>query len=262
MKYKTVTILLIALLLTMAGALPLDAQVVKPEDVFLREKIASRGIAMAKIVTRGRLSGTTTEYYYFDSAGRLTGIVSEAAGGVDTLLSRTVTDGRITEQWELRQGSRRREEFIYDGSGGAVMKVVWVNDTLFSRVKMNYNSEGRLVSSYEIGVDNDTLRGATYHYTGGTLSRIDYEGTGVVSIEFIRILRLRVTRVFDTEGHLLMTRTAKYIDDGRIWEERVIVPGITAEATTIYRYRLGLLRTVLHPDGRRSRVRYSKRITS
>jgi hypothetical protein len=248
-------------LLALAAPKGVIAQIVRPEAVFPRDKIAARGISAAKIVTKGRLSKTETEYYYFDTTGRLTGIVTVLTDGTDILLSREVTDGRVTSQQELRQGGQRREELHYDESSRVVLKLIRVDDTLFSTVMLEYNADGMLVESVELSVNFDTLRTATYHYSGGVLSHIDYRGTAVGRIEFYRLMEWRVTRVFDTEGQLMLTRMAQYREDRLLLRETVVVPGITAGATTTYRYRLGLLRAIIHPDGRRSRVRYGNQVT-
>ncbi len=234
-----------------------NGQIVRHEVVFHPERLAARGIVTAKIVTSGRLSGTETSYYHFDSTGRLTGIVTVPAGGTaDTLLTRSVTDGRISGQQAQRHGEPRREELHYNTAGRLIMKRVFLHDTLYSTVTFDYHTGGQVASSTEVSVAGDTLRTAQYVYAFGELTRIDYRGAAYGSIQYHRQRSQSVTRVFCPEGELSMTRLAKYRKDQLLQEETVSVPGIMASATTRYRYIRGLLRVVRHPDGRRSRVRY------
>ncbi len=251
-RYKT-AVLFLFLVGIATGVL---GQVVRPETVFQRERIASGSISMARITTTGRLTGTQVEVYHFNQDGRLIAVITQGERASDTLFGRTYDRERATHQQEIRREGMRKEVLNYDEDGRLVKKVILVDDATVSEVLLSYDSAGLLLLSAEINTDGDTIRTASYSYDGGILVSIDYTGAPLGKIEYFRQGRYNVSRVFSPAGELLMTRTERYGRNRSLKRETLSVPGVGITPPTVYRYRFRLLRTILHPDGSKSRVKY------
>lgn len=238
----------------------LQAQSLKPEKVFSEKRIAEKGYRCALIYHKDGGKKKVSEIYTFDSLGRCTGLLIPQQGILDSQYQRIYEGGVITKFQENKAGRVVKTALEYSHDGQLLRKRNMVSDTLYSVVQYEYDSTGLLSLSYELSVQGDTLALARYRYDHGILKGIEYRGMEISGIEYDKKGNRLISRVFRSAGALLLTRTEFYRRDLLLRSETSSVPGIKVIATTKYRYRMGLLRRIIQPDGSTTRVCYKNQL--
>ena len=244
--------------LMMLPADELRAQTLKPEKVFNNTRIAKKGIRSASITRSNEFRMPVKETYTFDTMGNYTGLMIKSSAYTDTLYHCVIDQGKKTEITERRGDRVHKVIPVYDGSGRLITKKNIVNDTLYSVVSFVYNTEGFLTETFETGTAGDTLSGAKYIYRHNRLVEARYTGVDISRIEYDKKRNRLTSRVFKTDDELMLVKTEIYRRDRLLRNETTAVAGIKAVPTTRYRYRCGLLHTIIQPDGKRVRLTYHK----
>lgn len=234
----------------------LQAQTLHHEKVFNTKTLAKKGIRSASLTTINEFRIPVVEIYMFDEAGRFTGYATQTSNLSDTLYRQLFKNGLVHEIHDNTPGRILKTMLDYDPNGRLMLKTNMLNDTVCSRIRYTYNQTGQLIYAYECSTSGDTLSEAFYSYHHNRLTEISYNKVGISSIRYVEKKRKLITRVFNREEELQMTRYEKYRRDGLLKLESVSVTGIRVAPLTRYHYRSGLLRKVILPDGTKLNLKY------
>ncbi len=257
-RNQTLVIIAISALLNPVVILTGYAQTLDPQRIFRKDIIADNKIVTVYFSIPGEEGTGKTEVYIFDKEGNYTGFIKQSGSTSDTQYVRIIENNRIHAVTEKSHNKMLIINMLYNKEGRLESKSKSLNDTLFSKVHYLYDSVGMLIKSIEITTEGDTIAEAFYLYDQGILVRTEYTGMRFSRIEYVRSGNRLISRVFEIDGTLLMTKTEHYNRFGLLNRETVSVTGIKAVPTTKYRYRNGLLQRVRQPDGLVIKIRYTK----
>jgi hypothetical protein len=236
------------------SSFPVQAQMLKPEKVFRKEIIERKLIRSATFTLLDEYRIPISETYYFSSDGIFTGCIRNSANGIDTLYKRDIGSNIIREKGRQRDVSTTLE---LDSSHRLVRKVNMVDDTLHSVVTLYYDEYGKLAMTAELNREGDTVATATYFYEGKRVRQVVYTGLEILRIEYLKKGNRLTERAYNNSGEVMFNRVEMYKRSHLLRAQTVSVPGIKIVPTTRFRYRGGLLRAVIQPDGTRVRIVYS-----
>jgi hypothetical protein len=247
---------LILAVIWISGCAVGHAQSLDHPKVFNPRTLSQKKVREAQVTLPTGMAAHTKEVYRFDTTGRLLWVTALHGDTTDTLLHHG-RENHLTKSVTESNATRTAHTLLYyDSLQRVVTKQNYLSGTLTSVVHLRYGKDGMLEQSVEVDPGGDTLTTATYHYQHGRVVLITYTGTSISKITITHHPGKTITAVYHPNGTLKITTIETFRRDGLLKTSTVSVTGIQLVPTTRYHYRAGLLRSVRHPVGTRSEVRY------